>query len=65
MTAHYERRRALSHKPRGRTGSGNAKLDDTQREFMRKLYASGKLKLKEIAAAFSVSYATARKVCNG
>lgn len=66
MTSHYERRqrKPLSHKPRGRKGSGNAKLDDTKREYMRKLHRTGKYTLKELADNFSVCYGTAQRVCS-
>lgn len=64
MTSHYARRQRsdLSHKPRGRTGSGNAKLDDSQREYMRELWASGKYRQMELAQMFGVSQSTVQKV---
>lgn len=64
MTSHYLRRnrKALSHKPRGRTGSGNRKLDDSQRAYMRELYATGRYRMSELARMFEVSQSTVQKV---
>lgn len=65
MTSHYQRRtqKPLSRKPRGRKPH-RAKLDESQRDYMRELHRTGKYTLKELAANFSVSYTTAQKVCS-